>query len=333
MSNLPITPQWHNTINQIEKDEFITGGTEGNANLATRQLAENIFWLKNFVMDMPNTPVGGGSTAPNTNHTYTIVPSSIPVNANSTTTYTITSSDKSISEMVTITYYQSTSVVANSGVVPNHYATTATLTNGVGTVSISPPLPQAISTFPVIFIEVDNGKGSVGSAKFNISQTQIVVPNEKPYIYLTPTSDMQFAYPIDGGSVTVNLKYTSKIYVGSAVSNSLTAAYDGSNVSIIADMHVFLATNIEHSDGKVDTTLHDMPTARVTFSGTSPTATATFNIPNYSEAINNADSYRLMLEGTVVRINGTEYNAIVIGSDFNIVGAQSPSWLEKLNKR
>ena len=49
MSNLTINPQWHDAINQVETDEFITGGTDGNANLATRQLAENLFWLKDFV--------------------------------------------------------------------------------------------------------------------------------------------------------------------------------------------------------------------------------------------------------------------------------------------
>lgn len=49
MSNLPIVPKWNPTINQVEKGEFITGGIDGNANLAPRQLAENIFWLKNKI--------------------------------------------------------------------------------------------------------------------------------------------------------------------------------------------------------------------------------------------------------------------------------------------
>lgn len=64
MSNLTIVPQWHDTINQVEKDDFITGGADGNANLATRQLAENIFWLKQYVMGLstgttptPTTPI------------------------------------------------------------------------------------------------------------------------------------------------------------------------------------------------------------------------------------------------------------------------------------
>ncbi len=46
MSNLSITPRWHDTINQVEVNEDITGGADGNANLATKQLAENVFWLK-----------------------------------------------------------------------------------------------------------------------------------------------------------------------------------------------------------------------------------------------------------------------------------------------
>ena len=47
MSNLTlITGQWHDNINQVEKVEPILGGASGNANLATRQLAENILWLR-----------------------------------------------------------------------------------------------------------------------------------------------------------------------------------------------------------------------------------------------------------------------------------------------
>lgn len=71
MGNLTITPQWHDTINQVETDEFILGGADGNANLATRQLAENLFWLKNYVMGLPTgtgttTPTTGGTTTPPT---------------------------------------------------------------------------------------------------------------------------------------------------------------------------------------------------------------------------------------------------------------------------
>lgn len=47
MSNLTlVTDQWHDNINQVEKTEPILGGSSGNANLATKQLAENILWLR-----------------------------------------------------------------------------------------------------------------------------------------------------------------------------------------------------------------------------------------------------------------------------------------------
>lgn len=46
MSNLTLTAQWHDTINQVETSEAITGGAEGNANLAPKQLAESLLWLK-----------------------------------------------------------------------------------------------------------------------------------------------------------------------------------------------------------------------------------------------------------------------------------------------
>lgn len=48
MSNLTLNPKpiWHDNINQVEVTEPILGGDGGNANLATRQLAENCLWLK-----------------------------------------------------------------------------------------------------------------------------------------------------------------------------------------------------------------------------------------------------------------------------------------------
>lgn len=51
MSNLTLnpTPIWHDNINQVEVTEPILGGDGGNANLATRQLAENMLWLKKKV--------------------------------------------------------------------------------------------------------------------------------------------------------------------------------------------------------------------------------------------------------------------------------------------
>ncbi len=38
--------RWHNTINQIDKSEYIWGGADGNMNQAPRQLAENDLYLK-----------------------------------------------------------------------------------------------------------------------------------------------------------------------------------------------------------------------------------------------------------------------------------------------
>ena len=46
MSTLALIPQWHDAINQVETTEKILGGATGNANLATKQLAENILWLR-----------------------------------------------------------------------------------------------------------------------------------------------------------------------------------------------------------------------------------------------------------------------------------------------
>lgn len=51
MSHLKLAdnPTWHTNINQVETNEPITGGSNGNANLATRQLAENAAYLKKQV--------------------------------------------------------------------------------------------------------------------------------------------------------------------------------------------------------------------------------------------------------------------------------------------
>ena len=46
MSSLTINPKWNSEINQVENGEPITGGVLGNANLASRQLGENVFYLK-----------------------------------------------------------------------------------------------------------------------------------------------------------------------------------------------------------------------------------------------------------------------------------------------
>jgi hypothetical protein len=49
MSNIVFTPKWNSSINQVEVYEPITGGANGNANLAPKQLAENVFYLKNEI--------------------------------------------------------------------------------------------------------------------------------------------------------------------------------------------------------------------------------------------------------------------------------------------
>lgn len=46
MSSLTIKPNWHDEINQVDVTEPIIGGDGGNANLAARQLAESMLWLK-----------------------------------------------------------------------------------------------------------------------------------------------------------------------------------------------------------------------------------------------------------------------------------------------
>ena len=49
MSNIVFTPKWNSSINQVEVYEPITGGANGNANLASKQLAENVFYLKDEI--------------------------------------------------------------------------------------------------------------------------------------------------------------------------------------------------------------------------------------------------------------------------------------------
>lgn len=49
MSNLNLTAQWHDNINQVDVTEPIVGGDGGNANLATRQLAESLLFLKDKI--------------------------------------------------------------------------------------------------------------------------------------------------------------------------------------------------------------------------------------------------------------------------------------------
>ena len=66
MSNLTLTAQWHDTINQVETSDPITGGADGNANLATKQLAESLLWLKSDTQqkidNLPNPSSNEGFT-------------------------------------------------------------------------------------------------------------------------------------------------------------------------------------------------------------------------------------------------------------------------------
>ncbi len=52
MSNLSITAKWHDDINQVERNELITGGAGGNANIATKQLGDNSLYLKKQVENL-----------------------------------------------------------------------------------------------------------------------------------------------------------------------------------------------------------------------------------------------------------------------------------------
>ena len=52
MSNLVFEPKWNASINQVEAGEEIRGGVDGTANIATKQLAENIFYLKDNIFSL-----------------------------------------------------------------------------------------------------------------------------------------------------------------------------------------------------------------------------------------------------------------------------------------
>lgn len=62
MSNLTLQAQWHDAINQVETTEKILGGAAGNANLATKQLAENLLWLKQQLGNTVNESIKVGDT-------------------------------------------------------------------------------------------------------------------------------------------------------------------------------------------------------------------------------------------------------------------------------
>ena len=61
MSSLSITPQWNDEINQVEPGELISAGPNGNANLAARQLAENIWYLRDDLNSKINLKAGVNS--------------------------------------------------------------------------------------------------------------------------------------------------------------------------------------------------------------------------------------------------------------------------------
>lgn len=271
----------------------------------------------------------GGGTPTQTTHTYTISVTPNPVNAGSSSSYRIVSSNPNTNEAVTVSYYQDSSS-GGGGSVPVHYSTIATIVNGVGIASITPPYPQSVTQFNKMAVSVTNGKGSSGSGTFNISQTQVVTPTTTPYIYLISRPGMTFSYPLKGGEAVCNFKYKSEIYTDGQPNAALTNSYSGAGVSIVADLTVFLTTTTKPADGASFgvTTRHEMPTVRVTMTGGAPEGTVKFNIPDYSEHINGAADYRLQIEGRVVSLNGTNYNAIIIDSEFMIAGTSTPSWLQ-----
>lgn len=52
MSNLLVSPKWNSFINKVDAGEEITGGDFGNANIATRQLAENVMFLRDSMFTL-----------------------------------------------------------------------------------------------------------------------------------------------------------------------------------------------------------------------------------------------------------------------------------------
>ena len=52
MSNLLVSPKWNSFINKVDAGEEISGGDLGNANIATRQLAENVMFLRDSMFTL-----------------------------------------------------------------------------------------------------------------------------------------------------------------------------------------------------------------------------------------------------------------------------------------
>lgn len=61
MSNLSFVSKWNTEINQLENGEPASGGINGNINIAPKQLAENIWYLKDEVEKM--VPLGQKNAA------------------------------------------------------------------------------------------------------------------------------------------------------------------------------------------------------------------------------------------------------------------------------
>ena len=63
MSNLLVSPKWNSFINKVDAGEEITGGDLGNANIATRQLAENVMFLRDSMFTLVADATGDLSQA------------------------------------------------------------------------------------------------------------------------------------------------------------------------------------------------------------------------------------------------------------------------------
>ena len=63
MSNLLVSPKWNSFINKVDAGEEISGGDLGNANIATRQLAENVMFLRDSMFTLVADATGDLSQA------------------------------------------------------------------------------------------------------------------------------------------------------------------------------------------------------------------------------------------------------------------------------
>ncbi len=70
MTNLIEQAKWHEHINQLEPNEFITGGTDGNINLAPKQLADRTLYLLEYIKNIEKK-IGSGAEANTSSKTNT----------------------------------------------------------------------------------------------------------------------------------------------------------------------------------------------------------------------------------------------------------------------